>query len=117
MEKKVPITRVKLEFGTCRIQVKLIKLDVENSFSNKCGGIIPELYKERGVNRYYIDCITEDGKKIKLHSVMSGKKAQYLDDNGVKINKNVTIVYGALSKIIIRYEDKDDLSRKMNMMF
>jgi len=102
---------------TILYEIELSKISRENSYSSKWGGIIPELYKNMHVNRYSIICSTIEGKNCRLRSVMSASKAQIFIDKGVKLHRHVTVVYGSLSKIIIHYEDNDDFSRKMNMMF
>ena len=102
---------------TSVVHIKKIKVVI--SFTGKYDNAITTLYpEEQRVDKYRLICITDDGKKLILRSVMSGKKRQIISDIVRKDgNKSFNITYGRFSHIIISYNGKDDLSKILTRRF
>lgn len=88
----------------------------ENALSGRWGSVIPNLYpaKER-YGRYKVLCRGENGKRIKLRCAVNGKNWQIIADqirNGPGWRRSVT--YGRYSRVILQYNDRDDLAFILN---
>ncbi len=95
---------------------KIIEQGSSGEYNRKYSSIIYRVYpKEACYGRYIILCRTEDGKRIKLRCAVSGKNRQLITTqiwNGPGWKRTVT--YGRLSRVILWYNDKDDLSYVLN---
>lgn len=116
---------------------ELTVLDIrqEISWTGKWESPLRKIYsKEMKVDRYKIICVDSEGKKYILRSAMSGKRWQIFSDamfiwekrrKGVtatnrKCTRNypvLNITYGKLSRVILYYNGKDDLSYMLNRTF
>ena len=90
----------------------LEEIKEESSPSGRWGSIIPQLYpKKANYGRYKILCRTEEGKRFKLRCAVNGKNYQIIGNqiwDGPGWKRSVT--YGRFSHVILRYNDKDDIS-------
>ncbi|MBQ6569495.1 MAG: hypothetical protein IJL87_04490 [Clostridia bacterium] len=97
-------------------KVQFVSIADEYSASGHWGSVIPALYdKKLRMGRYKIKCTDQNGKLIRLRCAVSGKKWQIISDY-ITLGDSLPLVvtYGKLTHIIIRYEDKNDMCRKLN---
>lgn len=99
--------------------VTIVQIRTENAVSGHWGSVIPQMYpKQLRVDRYKILVYDNSGNKVSLRCVMSGKKWQMLSDNVLKggsLERKIT--YGKYSRIVIAWNDKDNLAYSLNHMF
>ena len=100
-------------------QVRIQSIAEEYSPSGHWGSVIPRLYpKQLNVSRSKLICLDDSGKRLRLRSVVSGKKWQALSD-GIEAEpqKLRSVTYGKLTHIVISYDDKDELCFQLNHNF
>lgn len=97
----------------------LIRLADEWSASGHLGSVMTSLYPDKmRVCRYKILSLNSQRKKFKLRCVMSAKKSQILSDKILREKSlKATITYGRLTRIVIKYEDKDEWAKILNLKF
>ena len=109
------------KYDWCNQKVTIIKIVNEYSFSGNRlqGPIIPRLYPAKArVNRYKLICQNEDGKIIRLRSVMSAKKCFVIENRLSKsLSTNCTIYYGKHSKIVMFYKGEEKWTDLLNHIF
>ena len=95
------------------------RISGDHSFSGHYGSIIPKLYDRKlRVDRYKLICRNEQGKKVALRTVMSGKKYQLLQDRLFNsCDCGCDIIYGKYTKIVLFYGSKELWTDKMNHLF
>ncbi len=96
--------------------VSITKIQDEYSPSGRWNSIIPKLYPPHlRVNRYRIIGRDSIGNMINLRCAISGEKWQLIHDNiGEGIGWDRLITYGKLTHIILSFDNKDDISFKLN---
>ena len=102
------------------LEISIRAIKHELSFSrNGLESVIPKLYpKNLRVGKYKLNCLTNDGKRISLRIVMSGKKYQIIQDRIFNsLPTNCTVLCGKYTKIIIFFKSSEMWTDKLNHMF
>ncbi len=101
-------------FNTKVLQIKSICED--DSWTGRWENKISKQFPAQlHINKYILKCVDAQGRNLCLRSVMGRKTYNALSNallDDVPINR--TIIYGKLSRVIIKYADKDDLSFILN---
>ena len=98
-----------------RKDVTIENCQLEYSPSGRWGSVIPKLYPSiMKVARYKIMCTDENGKKVKLRSVMSLKNVQRFRKMVETTSHPQSVIIGKYSRIILKYCDKNDNTFVLN---